>query len=567
MTPVGRIDQILHGTNLILSLTVVGAVIVLHGFPAFHAYSSEAAWGLRAAILFYAAHFLRRGAAAGDLASYARHRPVETCLLAAGCVDLLLVAMVRATLGADAPYWPAQPVDGHSVLLPLHGLVLWIAGVELGRRSLRAGIWGLPVPVLFLCSYAILIVFGTCLLMLPGMSTAPGPAAVSDALFSAVSAACVTGLVVVDTGSYWSQTGHFVLLALIQLGGLNILVFATYFLLYGGRAGDHSNEDEVVRGYLSVRGRASVRRLVTRVLAVSFAIELVGWFAMYVAWDETTPRRAFEALFHTVSAFNNAGLSLFDQNLADARVARTPAVHAVVASLVVLGGLGFHTLWALVAAVRDGTRSWSSDVRWALRAALFLVPAGAVGLFLLRPVGGESAVRSGWDALFLSISSRTAGFNIMDTAALGTGASTLVMCLMFVGAAPGSTGGGVKTSTITTLLRAVPALLFRREQERTRSREVRSAAATIVLSAAVAGSGFALLVLLEPALAPLDLAFEAISAFGTVGLSRGVTAQLSHPGRWVLIALIVVGRLGPMTLLGTLLTVRTDWRASALTAA
>lgn len=431
---------------------------------------------------------------------------------------------------------------------------------------------------LFLAGFLALILFGTVsLLVLPGLYTGDRLSFI-DALFTATSAVCVTGLVVVDTATYFTGWGQAVILGLIQLGGLGILSFTTFIiLLLGGRM---TLRGEAVVAATEDVSRVDAVHLLRSIFGYTFLIEAVGASLLWFGWfDEFGSLGAvWPALFHAVSAFCNAGFSIFSGSLQ--AFADDASTLTVIAVLVALGGLGFLVLEEL----HDWARGWGRH-RLSLHARLVLLTSailivGGAALFVLFEWNNLLAARAGpfaavMDALFLSIVPRTAGFNIVDYSELTSASLLLTMLLMFVGGSPGSTAGGIKTTTAALLVgaaiarvrgRAVTDAFRRTVPEGTSQR----ATGLAVLAMALLGAAILLLQVTELGGVPFPtsegrffaLTFEAVSAFGTVGLSLGATADLSLTGKVIVVVLMFIGRVGPLTLVASMAVAAQRRRAS-----
>jgi trk system potassium uptake protein TrkH len=417
-----------------------------------------------------------------------------------------------------------------------------------------------PNTILIL-GYAAAILAGACLLALP--VAARGEAVgFLDALFTATSAQCVTGLAVVDTGSRFSLFGQMVILGLIQLGGLGITTFSVYFFFYL-RSGVSTRGRWIVHDTLLHTPVDSMRDLVRAIMRLTFVIEGAGALLLSCRFvpEFGWARGLYYGLFHSVSAFCNAGFALFPDSLVDYR--GDPLVNLTIMALIVLGGIGFLVMKELLdlARQRGGRRRMSLHTRLVLLTSAILIVAGALLIGVLE--GGWSFAGMGvaegcWAALFQSVTARTAGFNTVDLAQMGVPTVFLMMFLMFVGASPGSAGGGIKTTSLALFfailhsrLKGVPHTnVFRR----TIPDDLVTKTLSLVMLAILFLSGtlFALLTaeLYGPAAGEgsfLDYAFEAVSAFGTVGLSLGVTPKLLPAGKLVVIGLMFVGRVGLLT--------------------
>ncbi len=383
------------------------------------------------------------------------------------------------------------------------------------------------------------ILVGMLLLLLPGMSRgAVGPL---EAFFTSVSAVCVTGLSVVDTGTEFTRAGQVVIVVLIQAGGLGIMTFSVLVLLVAGRRVALDQEAQVRETFSPVAGW-EVGKLLGLVFLSTLVIELAGFLALWHTMGD-----AWCAAFHAVSAFCNAGFSLMPDSLQRA----SPGTVMTVLWLLVLGGLGFTTILELVRALapRGGNaRRFSLHSRIVLRGSLLLWGLGT--LLLALAMGGDFR-----NAVFLSASARTAGFDTVPIGGLSGAALLILIPLMYVGASPGGTGGGIKTTTLGIALALVRTILRGRDQVVLEGREVprdalRRMFAVIACSGTVVFAAIFLLDLFEgdrPGRL-LDLAFEAVSAFGTVGFSTGVTPTLQPASKLLLCAVMFVGRVGSLSL-------------------
>ncbi|HKZ06928.1 MAG TPA: TrkH family potassium uptake protein [Methylomirabilota bacterium] len=396
------------------------------------------------------------------------------------------------------------------------------------------------------------------LLRLPLAHATPGKIGWLEALFTATSAVCVTGLVVVDTGSDFSAFGQVVVALLIQAGGLGILTAGTMLALITRRQlGFHQRL--TLQTQLSALQVGGVVRLVRSMLILVFAVELVGALLLYLRMGaaEGWGPGAWHAVFHSISAFNNAGFSLYADSLT--RYVRDPAVNGVIVVLIVLGGLGFVVIVNLLERYRHADRvRLSLHTKLALSAtAVLIVAATAFFLFLewtnprtLAPLPWPTKLLAG---LFQAVTPRTAGFNTLDYSAMREPTLVFTLLLMFIGGNPGSTAGGIKTVTFFVLVGSAWSLARGRGELQLFNRRVPLASAVRagvigLISLNIVGAGLTLLMMTDAHLGMLQLTFEAFSAVGTVGLSMGITPELSSPGKLVITVMMFVGRLGPLTL-------------------
>ncbi|MEX2543410.1 MAG: TrkH family potassium uptake protein [Trueperaceae bacterium] len=403
--------------------------------------------------------------------------------------------------------------------------------------------------------FAAAISVGTVLLALPISHSQP--VTFLDAFFTATSAVCVTGLVVVDTGGAFSRFGETVIMLLIKSGGLGILSLGALLALVTGRRLGFRQRMEL-QAQTSRLGVGGIVRFMRNLLLFTTTIELVGALVLFVRFGAELPagEALFHSLFHSVSAFNNAGFSLYQDSLA--RYAADPLVSLTVAALFILGGLGVVVAFELVDRYRDDTRRpFTLHSRVALSMMLILIFVAFVFMLVaewsnpdtLGPLPVAQKVLAGF---FQAVTPRTAGFNSLDFAGMHTGTLVFVMLLMFIGGNPGSTAGGVKTTTAAVLLTAMWSVarghgrpvLFKRHIDAVL---VTKAAVLSTLGVLILGGALTFLSFTEPRLDMLPLLFETVSAFGTVGLSLGATSELSTLGRLIIITLMFLGRVGLVT--------------------
>lgn len=455
-----------------------------------------------------------------------------------------------------------------------YALAIWaVFSFGLVARGLRFGrLVGLaaehPARMMAL-SFGITGVLGALVLSLPfSLETVRGVSLI-DNLFTAFSAVCVTGLTVNNVAETYSLAGQGVLCALIQVGGLGIMVFSAAISLLSGRR-MRVKSSAILAQMVDAASIASLRRTVVMILVYTVLIEGAGaavLYADFVARPEVALRFGSElagagdprwaAVFHAVSAFCNAGFSNLSSGLS--ALSGSPLVTLTVTALVVLGGIGFPVLDELFRALFTRLRGrrvpvHSLNARVSLRTAALLL-GGMTLAYLVLEWGSSMAELSFGDrltaALFQSASCRTAGFNVVDIGRMTPAVLLLTCAAMFVGAGPGSTGGGIKTTTLAVLLAGVrseltgrPARLLNRVLPQA---VIRRAISVAFLSMTLVALVFFLLLVLESQ-GPLDLAFEVVSAFSTTGLSTGVTPQLTGAGKVLITLTMFIGRIGPLTL-------------------
>ncbi len=415
-----------------------------------------------------------------------------------------------------------------------------------------------PAQVLAL-SFMGAILLGTILLSLP-FSSASGHMSFIDSLFTSTSAVCVTGLIVKDTSVDFSPAGQIIILVLLQLGGLGIMTFSTFILFVAGRKISLRDRIVVQEGYHPGRPQ-DFQGLVRNIFFFAFGLELVGCLSLFVRFlRDFPPLRALGlAGFHSVSAFCNAGFSLFSRSLADYR--GDVWVNLTIMLLIIMGGLGFLTLqeaWDRLSGIRQGRKPvFSLHTRVVFAASLFLIVAGSLLFFALesgRTMKGLPAGEKVMASVFQSVTARTAGFNTLDLGALGGASALVLMVLMFIGASPGSSGGGVKTATAAVVAVYIRSRLQSRDSvavfKRSVSMDIVCKAFTLIaLSLGLVVVSTMVILAGQPGLSLKEALFEVVSAFGTVGLSLGATAKLTTLSKAVLVLTMYCGRVGPLVLL------------------
>jgi trk system potassium uptake protein TrkH len=460
------------------------------------------------------------------------------------------------------------------------GTARWVGAT--GRRTV-----GLPVrvwaallrgwrraspPLVFVASFALLIGVATAgLLVLPGLQQGPRLGLV-DAWFTMTSAVCVTGLVVVDTATHFTRLGQAWLLLFIQLGGIGLVTLTTLIIASLGRK--LSLRSEMTSVVVVHRdGSTPIRHLVGQVARFTFAIEAVGAAVLFALW---VPRfgvvdAAWHAVFHSVSAFCNAGFSTFSDSLIG--FDQDPLVLLVLSALIILGGLGFLVIGELgrwrrsrrgLRRQRLSTHSYAAVVTTAVLLGFGTVCYAAFEWS--RTLGHLGVVDRLVNAWFMSVTARTAGFNTVSYAQVGNDAAFLTILLMMIGGSPGSTAGGLKTTTLSVLVAMAASRVHAREHTSLHGRGVpeetleRAVSLTLLALAVMTVAFFALNAVMHSAIPVseahavfLPLAFETVSAFATVGLSMDTTATLNAAGKLVLILLMFVGRVGLISFFSALL--------------
>lgn len=402
-------------------------------------------------------------------------------------------------------------------------------------------------------SFLIVISLGTIILSFPYASAHGSPIKAIDALFTATSATCVTGLIVLDTPHDFTMFGQSVILFLIQIGGLGIMTVSTFAAILIGRNIGLGQEYSLTR----MTGEASVSRvyrLIKFICLFTFVIEIIGAVFLFFQFSSLGLKtNIWKSVFHSVSAFCNAGFSLQTDSLAQFQ--NSPGILFIISTLIIIGGLGFGVLYWLLEFVFFKQRRVSFHVKIVFWSTFILLVGTAVFILITENSGAlknYNFIDKITNAWFFAVTPRTAGFNTFSVNSVAPITRFVTSALMFIGVAPGSTGGGVKITTIFVLLLTVRTLM-RGDREAQgfnfsiSNGTIYRAAAVFFLGIVTCSLGYAFLIATQSI--PADsIAFETISAFGTVGLSMGDTAKLNTFGKLVIIVLMFIGRVGPLTL-------------------
>lgn len=559
------ISLIMHWSSLPVGLAGVSAVIYTFGFYSTPLTEKIAMTTIHITMAFYLVKYVLSALTELHPLKYLRRTWFEGILMLivaiSGFLRLFyghnLIDTMFIRLGL--PLLPSVYV----FFIQVYFLVILL--VEMARLASRLDRIHIGPAGLLTISFVFLIIGGTLLLMMPRM-TVTGGIRFLDSFFTSTSACCVTGLIVVDTASFFTMRGQFIILLLIQLGGINIISFATFFTSFYRNLGGLKYQS-LMKDLLSTDKLADTHSLLRRIVMYSFLIEGIGTLLIYLSWrdhlvDFSSGKQLFYAVFHSVSAFNNAGFALFTDNLAGEIIGKAWVSHIIIALLIISGGLGFLVIQdvfsprSILYRIKHPWRRIATSSKVVLLTSGILILAGMF-VFLVAPnnaaLEGLSWGRKVLAAFFQSVVSRTAGFNSVDLSLLPTSIIVFFMFLMYVGGSPGSTAGGIKTTTFAVLIRSSVATL-RGEKYLTMFRRnisfdtLDKAYALAFFSMAVIMFSAFLLTFTEPNINFVSILFEEISAFATVGLSTGITAQTSDLGRLILITSMFIGRVGTLTL-------------------
>jgi Trk-type K+ transport system membrane component len=492
---------------------------------------------------------------------------------------LLVLAAGRFGLERPLREWLGDLVAPRSAALLALVVVQLTLIVPVGLRLLRVTrariLQNVRPGTLFVATFALAILGGMLMLKTPNATT--GGISWLDALFTSTSAVCVTGLAVVDTEHALTPQGQVILLLLIQVGGLGIMTL-TYFMALVVGQGISLRDRARISELFSDDNLGAMGQLIGKVVLITLLIEAAGAMFLHMAWSANPPREGtllWDAVFHSVSAFCNAGFSNFSAGLADPTVVGNRATQVVIMVLIIAGGIGFAVIIDLPRLILHGGTTmlkrlmphsrriarWSLryrvrlHVRLVLKVTFWLIVLGAAAFFVAE--GWTWSTDRAWEAVFNSVTARTAGFNITDFSTYGFAAVVVMCVLMFIGGSPGGTAGGIKTTTFAIALGELWRIVrghqsLHMHRRRIARDVVERSTATIVLSGIWVTISILLVSWGNPEADPSDVVFECFSAFGTVGLSRAFTMELAPFSKAVIIASMFAGRVGVLTLVFTL---------------
>lgn len=415
--------------------------------------------------------------------------------------------------------------------------------------------WRLTPYQILVLGFAGLILAGALLLMTPQASVTGQSLNFIDALFTATSAVCVTGLVVVDTGTYFSLFGQLVIIFLIQGGGLGIVTMATLMALLIRRK-INLRERLIMQEALNQMTVSGVVRLTQYIILVTLLIEFIGGTILAIRWyPELGSQGIYFGYWHAVSSFCNAGFDLFGHFGSITRYVEDITINLTISSLIILGGIGFTVIFD----VWDNHKwkKFSLHTKLVLITTGCLLLFGTVVIFLLEMNNPNTLQPLSWQgkilgSYFQSVSARTAGYNTVDLGQLHDATIFFLVLLMFIGASPTSTGGGIKTTTFGVLLAAVWALVTGKPDaelfKRRVSQQLIYKAFSVIMIAATLVIFVTMMMSITEQASFLQILFEVVSAFGTVGLTTGITPNLTDGGKMWIIMTMFAGRVGPVTL-------------------
>lgn len=558
--------------SIFISLLAIGSLFCYHGLYLDKSTSALLLFLVEFSFAFYVFHYLAKIFYDFDPREFVRKHWFQGIMVAIlvmegvsyNLFDVLIIAGIFNALGLEN-------IGALSVVF--FQLYLFIvAFFELSDNTSLITNIRLNPTAIFIFSFLIIIAVGTALLMMPQM-TVKGSVSFIDALFTAVSATCVTGLSVVDTGTTFTFKGLIVLMVLMKVGGLNIVAFA-YLAAFLNRFGFGLKQDESIEDFTTKDAFYNAKDILLKVFAVSIIIELAGAFLIYLLITPEMPLgevkdKLFFGMFHSIAAFNNAGFSTLPHGMYTEFVREAYLMHLAMAALIFLGSFGFTNLFDLYTPANLRARlkyPWKRPgvaTRIAVYTHVGLIVIGTIGFFIIEAentLAGKNFIEAGITSLFQSVVTRTAGFNSVDITVLTAPVILMFIFLMFIGGNTYSTAGGIKTSTFAVIvLNMYSVIRGKKDTElwgRTIAKEDVLRAFSIFFSflGGMVIAVFLLSIIEADLLARPDrelihFIFEEVSAFATVGLSLGITSELSSAGKLVVIASMFMGRVGTLSII------------------
>jgi trk system potassium uptake protein len=559
--------------SILVSLLAIGCLLTLHGFN----FDDETNRMLRLVVEFsfgfYVFHYLVK-----VLYDFSPLQFIKDNWFEGSMVFLLMVEGASVNLfdtfllQSLFEYMGVESAGALSVVF-LQFYLFIVVFFELSDNTNLISNIKLHPSTIFISSFLVIIGFGTALLMMPAMTVADGSMRFIDAIFTSVSATCVTGLAAVNTATFFTYKGQFVIMLLMKLGGLNIVSFA-YLAAFLNRVGFGVKQDDIIEDFITKDAFYNAKGMLLKVFSISLIIELVGGLMIYLLITPDMPfdsegDKIFFGIFHSISSFNNGGFSTVVDGMYTDFLRESYLMHAVVALLILLGAFGFTVMFDLFSPslMRERLRHpWKRpqiSTMLAVRTHVILIIVGAV-LYLVAEwdttLAGLNFTEKNITAIFQSISSRSAGLNTADVHSMSMATIMMLVFMMFVGGNTFSTAGGIKTSTFAIICINTYSVIRGKKNVEVLGRTIQNDIFLKALTVLVTFAGGMiictyLLCLTEPQILAMedrgfmDLLFEEVSAFSTCGLSTGITGMLSDSGKTILIFSMFIGRLGTLSII------------------
>lgn len=559
-----RMMSFLTWGTFIVSIFALLAIVYYYGYPQTPATLKTVHVVIRASIWFYILKYLMRVLYDFNPGLFVHDNRMDSVVFVFMVIEeIFFILFGHQALNGLFMKLMHIPIGDVSILaVQLYFFI--IVGLELGKAAAKISKLKISPARLLALSFLTLIAFGTGMLLLPEMTT--HGISFIDSLFTSTSAACVTGLITVDTATAFTHKGHWIIMMLIQFGGINILAFAAFFTIFY-RDSSSIKYQSLIKDLLDTDEMSKSRSVLKSIIIFSVLIEAVGIAVVYFSWGPNVEfkegqSRLFFSMFHCISAFNNAGFSLWTNNFFEEGVRLSWGVHGVIAMLVFLGGIGFPVLQDFASLRKKSInpllyyKYLQPSSRISLRTSLFLIAGGGLAFFFLYPVHPDDVPTGGrvMQSVFQSVIARTAGFNSVDISKFSEPLILIFSFLMFIGASPGSTGGGIKTNTFAVILKSTYMAVRGTKHITFMQHTLRPALVQRAISVAVIYSclflmGTICLSIAEPHINVMHLVFEEVSALSTVGLSMGITSSLGVTAKSILVLSMFIGRIGSLTII------------------
>jgi len=554
-----KINKILDILLKVISIIAVISIVLKYGFYIPVYVDKIINYFDQTIIVFYLIQYLIKFISQKNKLSYIKVHKFETILAAAVLFFgfLLIIRLIGYQIIDERLYDTNIKIITKVYVIIAQLIILFYFVPDIIKYNKKVSKLKVHPGIVLLLSFLFIIITGTFLLMLPRAVNIPYKISFINALFTSTSATCVTGLIVVDTPVYFSLFGQLIILGLIQIGGIGIMTISSFLTIFFGR-GISIRERVFLFDMLSTDHFEIITSTIKNIIKLVLFIELIGALLLMIVWHKEGWQLGiliYNSIFHSVSAFCNAGFSSFSNNLIDYR--SNLFINIIIGSEIILGGLGFVVLMD-IGFSRIMNKNVIKQKKYKLQTKLVLIVSGililigALFFIVIEYDKEENFLTNLITGFFTSISARTAGFNTIDVHNVSSSMSLVLIILMFIGASPGSTGGGIKTTTFAILLISIFSILIGKKRIVLFNKNIPFVVlnrALIVFIIAISLICLSLFILtISENSNFLDILFETTSAFGTVGLSRGITSTLTIFGRIIIILCMFIGRLGILTL-------------------
>ena len=554
-----RIQRTLQICSLVISIVTIACIFCYHGLYITPQVKTLIRFLIHGSLCFYVAKYF-------VLLFYSLHR--KEYIKRSWGEFLIIILLIIQFISINIFHFDI--VNAHNFeniyLIFIQFYFLIIVLVELAKMSSSLGKYHLSPPILMVASFLFLIIIGTILLMMPRMTTSG--ISFIDALFTATSASCITGLAVVSTSACFTFKGQVVIMMLIQLGGMSILSFATFFSTFLSRSMVGLRYQYMIRDMMSSDRLSDSVGLLRSIVLTTFIIEAAGMAFLFTYWKSTgffisDKQNLFFSMFYTVSAFNNGGFVLIDDSLLNLGLPGSYFPQVVIMALVFLGGIGFVTIRDFFSYryIRERNKyHWKSlmaQTKIVLYVTFAIIIIGSILFFLLeykntlKDIDGMG--NKVFTTIFQVVTCRTSGFNVLDINMMHVSTIILILVAIFIGGSPSSTGGGIKTTTLFIVIRSVSATIKGKkniefDHKAISPSLVEKATTILMMSGAFILISCFLLTVVEPNVQLLHALFETSSAFTTCGLSTGECANWNWMAKLILIINMYCGRIGTLTM-------------------